>query len=57
MRFGYRHTDGVRYTLSQRTGRRFHAGSHSVFRVPGRFRAELTEIFDFRHRQIITEKV
>ena len=38
-----RHADRVRDPLPQRTGRRFHAGRHVVFRMPRRFRVQLPE--------------
>ena len=51
MRFGERHTDGVRDALPQRSGRRFDACGVTVFWVSGGLGVELTEIHQIFFRE------
>ena len=48
---GDRHADTGRHPLSQRAGRRLHAGGPAVFGVAGRLAVELTEALDVVERQ------
>ena len=55
--FCNRHTDCVGNTLTQRTGGGFHTSGITYFRVARSFRVQLTEVFQFFHRQIVTGEV
>ena len=57
IRFGNRHADAIRKTLTERTRRHIHTRRESVFGMPGRERIPLTKIFDFLQRQIITRQM
>src|SRR3989454_713782 len=48
---GDRHADTGRHPLSQRAGRRLHAGGPAVFGVAGRLAVELTEALDVVERE------
>ncbi len=51
------HSHAVGKTLPKRSGRDFHAFGHKIFRMSGRLRMKLTEIFQFAHRQIIARQM
>src|SRR5262249_1270276 len=53
----YGHANRVAYALAERPGGAFHSGRVAKFRVPGRLRMQLSETFNFRHRQIIAAHV
>ena len=55
--FCNRHTYCVGNTLPQRTGGGFHTSGVTHFRVARSFRVQLTEVFQFFHRQIVTGEV
>ena len=55
--FCNRHTDCVGNTLTQRTGGGFYTCGVTHFRVTRSFRVQLTEVFQFFHRQIVTGEV
>ena len=55
--FGDGHTDGVRQPLAQRAGGGFHPRGIAMLRVAGRFRVQLTELLQFRQRQIVAGQV
>ena len=54
---GNRHAHGVRNPLSERSGRRLHAGRQVVFRMPRAFRAKLAEPFDLGEREVVAGQV
>src|SRR6267378_6261113 len=45
---------GVADALSKWSSRAFHTGCFAKFRMSWRFRVQLPEAFDLRHRQIVT---
>ena len=51
--FSQRHSDSVRESLSEGTGRRFDAGRDADFRMPGCLRMELAKVFELLHRQVV----
>ena len=55
--FCNRHTDCVGNTLTQRTGGGFHTSGVTHFRVTRSFRVQLTELLQFRQRQIVAGQV
>ncbi len=52
-----RHTHSIGNTLAQRTGRGFHTGGVTHFRVARGFRVQLTEVFQLVDRQVIAGEV
>ena len=54
---GDRHADAVCEALAERTRRHFDAGRQAVLRVAGRLRAELAELLQLVHRQLVAEEV
>src|SRR5882724_10559808 len=60
-RRGHFHRDcdpsGVADALSKWSSRAFHTGCFAKFGMPWRFRVQLPEAFDLRHRQIVTAQV
>ena len=48
-----RNPDRIANALSERTRRALHSRCFKKFRVARRFRMQLPETFDFRHRQIV----
>ena len=55
--FGDGHPNGVRQPLAQRAGGGFHPRGIAMLRVAGRFRVQLTELLQFRQRQIVAGQV
>src|SRR6266508_1835657 len=54
---GYGHADSIADALTERSRSAFHSGRIAKFRMSRRFRMQLPETFDFRHRQIVTAHV
>src|SRR5690606_39941248 len=54
--FSQRHTNSVSNTLTQRTSGSFNARRVATLRVTGGFGVQLTELFQFVHRQVIAAK-
>ena len=52
-----RDADGIANALPQRPGRAFDSRRFKKFRVPRGFAVQLTEAFDFFHRQIVAAQV
>ena len=52
-----RDADSVTNSLSERTGCAFDPGRFKKFRMSRRFRMQLPETFDLRHRQIVAAHV
>jgi hypothetical protein len=52
-----RHADGVRESLAERTGRRFHTWCQSHLRVAGCFRVQLAEALDLLDRQVVSREM
>ena len=55
--FGKRHADGIGDALPERTGGGLHARGHAHFGMTGRLAAELTEVLDVFHRNVVARQV
>ena len=53
----HRHANRVANALTERASGAFHSGSFAKFGMSRRFRMQLPEPFDFRHRQVVTAHV
>ncbi len=54
---GHGYADGIGDALAERAGGAFHAGRLGEFRMTGRLAVQLTEAFDFLHRQVVAAEV